>query len=315
MSDFLGIDTSNYTTSAAVFSDSDYSIKQCKKLLPVKFGERGLRQSDAVFHHTNQLSDVLKPLFLECSRITAVGVSTRPRNVDGSYMPCFLTGKTAAEIITYATGAELFYTSHQIGHIMAALYSSDKMDFTERKFLAFHVSGGTTDCLVCKPDREEIISPELFSTSLDLKAGQAVDRVGVMLGLEFPCGRELERLAEKSNKNFKENISLKDKNCCLSGLENKCAKMLSDGIPHEDIAKYCLFFIGQTIKKMTEKAVLHLGNLPVVYAGGVMSNKYIKNMLENSFEAYFAAPEFSCDNAAGVSITAAEKYKRKHRIC
>ncbi len=315
MSDFLGIDTSNYTTSAAIFSDDENKIRHFKKLLPVKPGECGLRQSEAVFHHINQLSGVLKELLTGSGQLKAIGVSVKPRNMEGSYMPCFLAGKTAAEIITYTSGAELFYTAHQLGHIAAALYSSDQLDFFNRKFLAFHVSGGTTDCLLCTPDREEIIDARLFSSSLDLKAGQAVDRVGVMLGLDFPCGAELERLAEKSDKSFKINIKLKGNNCCLSGLENQCAKMIADGIAYEHIAKYCLAFIGKTIKFMTQSALKELGNLPIVYAGGVMSNKYIRYMIENSFEAYFASPEFSCDNGVGAAVIAAEKYKRKYEKC
>ena len=50
----------------------------------------------------------------------------------------------------------------------------------------------------CIPDKDDIIKAELIYTSLDLKAGQAVDRTGLMLGLNFPCGRELEQLAEKA---------------------------------------------------------------------------------------------------------------------
>ncbi len=312
---FLGIDTSNYTTSAAVYAEEENTILQCKKLLPVKSGECGLRQSDAVFHHTRQLGRVLKNLLIKHRDIKAVGVSVRPRNVDGSYMPCFLAGKTVAEIITYTCGAELFYTSHQIGHIAAALYSCGRMDLFEKKFIAFHVSGGTTDCLLCTPDKKEIIKVELFSASLDLKAGQAVDRVGVMMGLDFPCGRELEKLAEKSSEEFKINIKLKDNSCCLSGVENQCAKMLAQGASYEYTAKYCLTFIGKTIEAMTERAIGKLGELPVVYAGGVMSDKYIKKMLEGRFDAYFASPEFSCDNGAGVAVIASKKYKRKYEKC
>ncbi|MGN0614284.1 MAG: peptidase M22 [Porcipelethomonas sp.] len=310
MPDFLGIDTSNYTTSAAVFSSDTNEIIQQRKLLPVRHGECGLRQSDAVFHHTNQLSEVIRNLHPERFDIKAVCVSSRPRNAEGSYMPCFLTGKTAAEIITYVTGAELYYTSHQTGHIAAALYSCGRTDLFEKEFIAFHVSGGTTDCLYCNPDKSEIIKAELFSCSLDLKAGQAVDRVGVMMGLDFPCGREIEKLAEKSDRKFKINIKLKNNDCCLSGLENKCAKMLEDGNTREDTAKFCLSFIGETIKAMSFKAAEAFGDIPIVYAGGVMSDKIIRKMIENSFDAYFALPVFSCDNAAGVAIIASEKYGR-----
>lgn len=313
MPDFLGIDTSNYTTSAAVYSSDTNEILQNKKLLPVKEGECGLRQSDAVFHHVNQISEILKNLLLNTEKITAVAVSARPRNTEGSYMPCFLTGKTAAEIITYTCKSELFYTSHQIGHIAAALYSCGRLDLINEKFIAFHVSGGTTDCILCTPDAEEIISTKPFSSSLDLKAGQAVDRIGLMMGLRFPCGKELEKLAEKSDKHYNIKIKLKGNDCCLSGIENKCKKMLSDGVSKEDTAKYCLEFIGETISCMTQKAIENLGDLPVVYAGGVMSNKLLKNKLQDRFNAFFAKPEFSCDNAAGVAIIAKEKFKRKHK--
>lgn len=314
MFDFLGIDTSNYTTSAAIYDSEKNIIVQEKMFLPVKSGECGLRQSDAVFHHTNQLSSVLKKLLKQNEMFKAIGVSDRPRNVEGSYMPCFLTGKNAAEIISYTMKSDIFYTSHQIGHIVAALFSCNRLSLLNEKFLAFHVSGGTTDCLLCTPDDNEIINAELFSKSLDLKAGQAVDRIGVMLGIDFPCGKQLEKLASESYVNFKVNVKLKKNNCCLSGLENQCRKMFESGIPKADIARYCLTFIGETIKKMTSAALSELGHLPVVYAGGVMSNMYIKKMLENN-DTYFAEPEFSCDNGAGVAIIASEKYKRKYRKC
>ena len=241
--------------------------------------------------------------------LKAVGVSAFPRNISGSYMPCFLAGKTAAELISAVTGAKLYYTSHQAGHIAAALYSCRRLDLLHEPFIAFHLSGGTTDCLYCTPHKEEIINAELFSCSLDLKAGQAVDRTGLMLELDFPCGAELEKLAEKSDRQFMIKPSMKGNDCSLSGIENKCKKMLDDGEPPEDIAKFCLTYIGETVKCMTKKAKAELGDLPVVYAGGVMSNKYIKSMILKDYDAYFAQPEFSCDNAAGVSVIAFEKYK------
>lgn len=314
MSEFLGIDTSNYTTSAAIYDDEKNKAVQEKMLLPVRSGECGLRQSDAVFHHTVQISRVLEGLLKKSGTFKAIGVSDRPRNIEGSYMPCFLVGRSAAEIISYTIKSDVFYTSHQIGHIASALFSCDKLSLINESFLAFHVSGGTTDCLVCTPDEDEIINAELFSSSLDLKAGQAIDRIGVMMGMDFPCGKQLEKLASGSRENFKVNIKLKNNNCCLSGLENQCRKMFELGVPKADIAKYCLTFIGETIKKMTVAAIDELGEMPVVYAGGVMSDMYIKEMLQNN-KSYFAQPEFSCDNAAGTAIIASEKYKRKYRKC
>ena len=289
--EFLGIDTSNYTTSVAVLNAETGIIKQSKKLLPVKKGQAGLRQSDALFHHVNQFTEVSDKLLNNMENLKAVGVSAFPRNISGSYMPCFLAGKMAAEAISAVTGAKLYYTSHQAGHIAAALYSCKRLDLLYEPFIAFHLSGGTTDCLYCTPDEENIIDIQLFSSSLDLKAGQAVDRTGLML-------------------EFKIKPSLKGNDCSLSGIENKCRKMLDDKALPEDIAKFCLTYIGKTVCAMAQKAQNALGELSMVFAGGVMSNKYIREMILNEREAYFAEPEYSCDNAAGVAVIAFEKYKK-----
>ena len=167
-------------------------------------------------------------------------------------MPCFLCGEGFARSYAAVTGAKLYTTSHQIGHILAALYSADRLDLVNERFIAFHVSGGTTDCLLCEPDEEMFSKLPKIGTSLDLKAGQAVDRTGVMLGLRFPCGAELEKLAVNADKNFKVKPVLKDGNCCLSGVENKCGEMLRNGEKPENIARYCLDFIAETIIAMTD---------------------------------------------------------------
>ncbi len=307
MPDYLGIDTSNYTTSTALFSTESNTCIQSKKLLPVKDGELGLRQSDAVFHHVNQIGALINDLPKRV--ISSVGVSTRPRCIDGSYMPCFLVGETVAKSICAVSDIPCHQTSHQVGHVLAALFSCNMLHliFGCDPFIAFHVSGGTTDCLLVTPDENEVLKIEQISSSLDLKAGQAVDRVGLMLGLKFPCGKELEKLALQSTAKFKIKPTIKDGNCCLSGVENKCREMLVKGESSCDIALYCLRYIEATILEMTKHVISLYGNLPVIYAGGVMSNMIIRKSLSREFDAYFASPEFSCDNACGVAIYAAIK--------
>lgn len=305
---YLGLDTSNYTTSTALIDTDGMEAVQCKKLLPVKEGELGLRQSDAVFHHTKQLPEMVSDLFKNRQTIPdAIGVSVRPRNIMGSYMPCFLCGEGLADSLAAVNKIPVHKTSHQIGHILAALFSSHKLELINEKFIAFHVSGGTTDCLLVTPDKEKVFEITEIGSSLDIKAGQAIDRAGLMLGLKFPCGKELEKLAAKSDKKYKLKPMLKNGNCCLSGLENKCRKMLDDGEKKEDIANYCLSFIFSTIYSMTEFALESCGNIPVVYAGGVMSDKLIRDRLLQKFDAFFAEPDFSCDNAVGTAVFAAIK--------
>lgn len=301
----LGIDTSNYTTSLALYDSVKNEVLQKKLLLPVKDGEKGLRQSDAVFHHTARLWPLAEELFaLADKEFDLIGVSEKPRDAQGSYMPCFLVGINAARCIGAATGKTVYGFSHQAGHIAAALYSADSLHLKDERFIAFHVSGGTTEMLLVTPDSERIFDIEIIGETTDLNCGQAVDRVGVMLGLSFPCGKELEKLALQSEKTYNPKVSVKDGKCSLSGVENQCRKMFEQGEKSEDIARYCIDFAGKTIEKMAEYAVSQYGKLPMVFAGGVMSNSIIRNRIQNKFGAAFAKPEFSCDNAAGTALLA-----------
>ena len=308
----LGIDTSNYTTSVSVFDDGTNEIFQAKKLLPVKEGSLGLRQSDAVFHHTVQLPMMFDELFENRSfSLSSVGVSVSPRDEEGSYMPCFLAGVSVAKAISNVNRIPLNTFSHQAGHIAAALYSSDSLDLMNEEFIAFHLSGGTTEALLVKPDKDRIFNIELVAKTLDLKAGQAIDRVGVMLGLQFPCGRELDKLSLESSKEYKIRPTMKGADCCLSGIENKCGKMIENGEKKEDVAKYCITYIERTLEEMTKSLIEKYGNLPLVYAGGVMSNTIISHYFNDKFSGRFALPEFSSDNAAGISILTSIMEKRK----
>lgn len=306
---YFGIDTSNYTTSVAIYDSLKEQIVQSKMLLPVKEGEIGIRQSDAVFHHVKQLPLVIGTLIKE-NNITLkdfvkVGVSVKPTDIENSYMPCFLCGESFASSLSLVNEVEVFKSSHQKGHVLAALYSAKKLDIIDKKFVAFHVSGGTTDCLLCEPSKEEIIKITHISSSLDLKAGQAIDRIGTKLGLKFPCGKELEKIALKSEKDYKIKPFMRGLDCSISGLENKCMKMIEDNESKYDVAKYCLDYIYSVISEITNRVIKNHGEIHIIYSGGVMSNVIIKNKITEKYKnTFFAEPEFSCDNAAGMAIYA-----------
>lgn len=305
---YIGIDTSNYTTSCALFDAAECKFhSNVKRLLAVAEGERGLRQSDAVFAHIKNLPSVTKEALcdIEPSELCAIGVSATPRDEEGSYMPCFLSGVAAATALANATKKPLHTFSHQAGHVMAAVWSSTSPDLLSREFIAFHVSGGTTEMLLVKPNGTRFDIEKLGGT-LDLNAGQCIDRVGVMMGLSFPCGPRLEELALKNTEKLpKAKISVDGSRCNLSGVENKAAKMLGEGKSREYVAAYVLDFIGRTLIALAHGAT-YGKNMPVLFAGGVMSNSIIKDMIaRESFEARFSEPRFSSDNAAGCALLCA----------
>lgn len=304
MAVFIGIDTSNYTTSAAAYDSERGQVIQKKRLLHVKEGERGLRQNEAVFQHTVALPELVEALFdaLGGAPAAGVAVSAKPRDEAGSYMPCFLVGAGAGRMIANALRVPLYETTHQAGHILAALHSAEKTALLREPFLAFHVSGGTTEALLVSPDRERIVRTEIVAKTLDLNAGQAVDRVGVAMGLGFPAGAQLDRLAAQSGQAYSIKPVLKGSDCCLSGIENLCIHKINAGEPKEDIAKFCIDYLSETLSAMAKSLLERFGSLPLVFSGGVMANSMIRERFTARFGAFFAEPQFSADNAAGVAL-------------
>lgn len=302
---FVGFDTSNYTTSAAVCDAKGRILVNHRILLPVREGERGLRQSDAVFFHTRNLPQVLSDVreAVRGGTVRAVGCSVSPRRAQGSYMPCFLAGIAAAESFAAAIDAPLMRFAHQEGHIMAALSSAEATHLLGReRFMAFHVSGGTTEVLSVSP-RAEGFSVEIVGGSKDLHAGQAIDRIGVLMGMAFPCGKELERAAEQyTGKVPAPRICVRDGWCHFSGLENQAQKLWHETGDRSLVSAYVLRFCADTLVALTAQSDARDPDLPVVYAGGVMSNRYLQSVLSKRANTYFAAPEYSADNAAGVAL-------------
>ncbi len=307
MSLYIGLDTSNYTTSAAAFDAATGALWQVKQLLPVKAGELGLRQSDAVFHHVKQLPELIEQLFTEVGTVLpeAFGVSDRPMEAEGSYMPCFLAGEGTARALAAAAGKPLYRFTHQQGHVMAALYGAERLALRHKPFLAFHVSGGTTEALLVKPHTETVISCTSVARSLDLKAGQLIDRVGGLLGLPFPAGPALDELSRQADATRLPKPSMEGACCHLSGVENQCRRLLSDGVQPAEVARFCLSSIQAALIGMTEQLLAQYGELPIVYAGGVMSNTLLRAVLQERFDGVFAPPSFSADNAAGIAILTA----------
>ena len=310
---FIGIDTSNYTTSFAICDYEGNIVFNYKKILPVKQGERGLRQSDAVFHHTAAMTDISECLkdFMnehEGAEFCAIGYSKSPRDNEGSYMPCFLVGIGVASVLASVINIPSYAFSHQSGHIMAALHSAGAEELKNEQFAAFHVSGGTTDILLVNGRSESGFDIERIGGTLDLNAGQVIDRSGVYMGLGFPAGAMLEKLAlENTSKVPSYKVCVKGLVCNLSGVENKSNKLYDETSDKSLAAAFTIRAVGDTLAKLTEKLLEAYPDIRIVYAGGVMSCSILKERL-GKYSDLFAAPVFSSDNAAGTALLARDRF-------
>lgn len=308
---YLGIDTSAYTSSVAVVDDSKQIIWENRRLLQVPLGEKGLAQSEALFKHIQVLPEIIAEIPSEIwQEIKGIGVSTTPRRVEGSYMPVFTVGMAIASSLASALKVDLIPTSHQEGHLVAGLESTDGLDPTE--FLAVHLSGGTTEILHVSKDRPGRYTIKILGASSDLHAGQFIDRVGTRLGLPFPAGRDLEKMAFKASPGSASLLpsSVKGYEMSFSGVESAVQRMIEDKKKPADLARAVEGCIVRTLAKVLEKAVVETGLNQILLVGGVAANRYIRSELErklrNQARLHWARTEWSTDNSIGVALIARE---------
>lgn len=297
----LGLDTSNYTTSLAVFDGQDGM--NVGRLLTVRPGELGLRQSEALFQHVRQLPELFRILEQKgyLNQIEAVGASTRPRAVEGSYMPCFLAGASQGEGLASTMGIPFFEHSHQQGHLAAAAWSAGRMDLLDAPFLAWHLSGGTTELLYVEPEGYTVRAEAVGGTS-DISAGQLIDRTGVLLGLQFPAGKALDALYDQADACENYRVKLHELTFSLSGIENQVKQRVSAGEKPGNVAQFTLDTITNVVVRATQQARERWPGLPVLCSGGVASNRQLRAAMSAQCQAVFAQPQYSTDNAMGTAI-------------
>lgn len=296
----LAFDTSNYTTSVALFSPERQ--EQVRRLLCVPAGSLGLRQQDALFQHVRQLPELMETLTAEDMEIGCVGASTAPREAEGSYMPCFLAGAGQGRTIAKTLGVPFYGWSHQQGHLAAAAWSAGRLDLLDRPFLAWHLSGGTTELLLAEPTGRAVTAKAIGGTT-DISAGQLMDRAGVLLGLDFPAGKALDALSrEAEGRCAPFAVKTDGYFFSLSGMENKGKALAEAGETPQEIARFLIDTVADVLRRVTTAAQNEYPGLPVLCSGGVASNTRLRYLLTEFCQAVFSAPEYATDNAMGAAI-------------
>ncbi len=294
----LAFDTSNYTTSVAVFDGAQGH--NVSRLLDVEQGSLGLRQSDALFAHVKRLPELTDRLFSDIGavQLDAIGVSTRPRAVEGSYMPCFLAGESQARVLGAALGVPVYPFSHQQGHIAASLFSSEHMELMEKPHLAWHLSGGTTELLYVTPEGVSVRAERIGGTT-DISAGQLIDRTGKLLGLPFPAGKHIDALSAGATDKQTFRVKVHGTEFSLSGVQNKVEAYHTGNAA--ETAAYALRCLIGAIVTATKNALREYPVEAVVFAGGVASNSMLRSACA-ALPAVFCPPQYATDNALGTAV-------------
>ena len=310
----LGFDTSCYTTSIAAITLNREIILNEKIILKVKKDNKGLRQSEAVFQHVNNMGEISQVINDKLKNYNIVGVcaSTKPRPVDNSYMPVFSVGYNFAKLLSSINNCPFYETTHQENHIEASLFNNDLEN--KDKFLAVHMSGGTTEILLVEK-KDTNYKIEIVGGSLDVSFGQLVDRLGVSLNYKFPCGKYIDENALKCREKIKNGLktSVKAGYMNLSGIENQINKIIND-YDKEYLSKILL----DTLVRSMYKSLIYICEKyelkEVVFGGGVSASKYIRKELNEKLKrekikAYFTDGQFATDNGVGCAIIGLNQMK------
>lgn len=313
----LGIDTSCYTTSLAVVNEAFELCYEGRVILDVPKGSRGLRQSDAFFQHIGNIDLLMEQCMkiIGADSIKGIAVSTKPRGAADSYMPVFLAGFHTAKTISALLKIPIFEVTHQDSHIKAGLWSCGRK--MKSSFMAYHVSGGTTELL--RINKEEKMNIEEIGGSSDLNAGQFIDRVGVAMGMKFPCGKEMDKLcSDFETKGIDIPISIDGRFMSFSGPETHVQRFIEkkklDDREIADISRGVFLCIAGSIEKTVLNARKEYAFDELLLVGGVVSNTIIKNYIINGgrlekrgIKPLFADPLYSPDNAAGTAVLGMER--------
>ncbi len=300
---YLGIDTSNYTTSVALTDSEENILADERMMLKVKDGELGLRQSEALFQHWNNIPELIEAALQgREGRIVAVCASSRPRPSESSYMPVFTAGMNAARMTSSLTGAKLIFCSHQQAHLEAAARRS-RLD-RERPFIFAHLSGGTLELVFIDGSCYEPI----YATK-DISYGQLLDRFGAALGFPFPAGARVDELAleyePRGLKNPLCRVFTRDSGLNLSGLETQLKSAINE-YSAEEIAFFLMDRISENFMETCEDAKNSTGAEQLLVSGGVARSEFLrKRCAERGY--IFGDKKLCSDNAVGVAI-----YGEKH---
>ena len=307
----MGIDTSNYTTSVAFVDEDGQVISQTGKLLTVKKGERGLRQSDAFYQHCFNLPEILEKAAtdMDFDCVKAIGVSTKPRNVEGSYMPVFKCGENFARFTGTVLNVPVLEFSHQEGHVKAIT----SFNPVGNEFIAYHLSGGTNEILKINSETEGKMAIDIIGKTLDISMGQLIDRVGVKLGLDFPAGQVMDQLALEYEEKLMESkekpkltvkpIPLKGLDINVSGIETQLLRN-EENFDKGQIAYVLFNQIFACLEKQVKICKAEYPNLKIVFAGGVSKSEFLRKHLKD--QVVFG--KYSSDNAVGTALLARDKF-------
>ncbi|MBK8557682.1 MAG: tRNA (adenosine(37)-N6)-threonylcarbamoyltransferase complex transferase subunit TsaD [Lewinellaceae bacterium] len=310
----LAIESSCDDTSAAIIRDGEV-LSNCVANQEAHQQYGGVVPELASRAHQANIIPVVE-LALRKAGVTAKELSAIAFTRGPGLLGSLLVGTTFAKAMALSLNIPLIEADHMQSHVLAHFAEAPKPAFP---FLCLTVSGGHTQIVLVK----DFLDMEILGNTIDDAAGEAFDKTGKMLGLDYPAGPIIDRLAAQGAAVFPfPEPSVAGLNFSFSGLKTAVLYFLRDQkainpnfIP-ENLANICASVqhtIVKVLLKKLRKAAHQTGIRQVAIAGGVSANSGLRNALKamgekEQWEVFIPAFEFCTDNAAMIGVTAYYKY-------
>ncbi|MGD9886752.1 MAG: tRNA (adenosine(37)-N6)-threonylcarbamoyltransferase complex transferase subunit TsaD [Bacilli bacterium] len=305
----LGIETSCDETSVAVVKDGKQVLSNIVfSQIDIHKAYGGVVPEVASRHHVQKITvvfeEALKQASITPKDIDLVAVTTHPGLI-GS----LLVGINAAKAFALAHGIKLVEVNHIYGHIYANYLESD----FEFPVLALVVSGGHTELVLMK----EHFQFEVLGETLDDAVGETYDKVGRVMGLEYPAGVRVDNLAMSGFPTYKLPLVYLDRlsyEFSFSGLKSAVINLINTAhMKNEpiDVANLCASFQNVVVRVLVDKtiqAALQYHAKHIVVAGGVAANKGLRKEMQAAvaknplLRITFPSMKYCTDNAAMIAV-------------
>ena len=316
----LGIETSCDETGIAIY-DTERGLLSHKLYSQVKLhADYGgvvpeLASRDHVRKIIPLIKEAIKEADLEATDIDGIGFTQGPGLVGA-----LLVGASVAKSLAFAWNVPVVGVHHMEGHLLAPMLEADKPDYP---FVALLVSGGHSMLV----DVKALGSYEVLGESIDDAAGEAFDKTAKLLGLDYPGGPLLAKLAEEGEAgHYKFPRPMTDRpglDFSFSGLKTHAANTIraadSDRVTQANIAFAFQQAVVDTLAIKCKRALKQTGRKRLVIAGGVSANKYLRTQLKTVMqnlngEVYYPSLQYCTDNGAMIAYAAAQRLVAGERV-
>lgn len=315
----LGIETSCDETSIGIIEDNKILVNEIfSQKIHSEYG--GVVPEIASRAHLQKILPLLNDA-LNKSSLTLKDIDLISSTAGPGLIGALIVGYCFGNGLSLSLDVPFVPVNHIDGHLYSVFLENDKIDFP---YIALLVSGGNTSLFLI----EDFYKIKQLGNTLDDAAGEAFDKVGKLIGLKYPAGAEIEKLASEGSENFVDfpvaSVSGKY-DFSFSGLKTSVLRFIQknfpDGINEEakrNIAASFQKVVLEALIQKTVSAVLEYNVKNVAVVGGVASNKLLqkrlRERLQEDVKLFVPSPLLCTDNGAMIAFAGLKSYQTNYYL-